>query len=431
MGCPKNVVEGELVAGIVRDAGWGMTTEIAKASDVLVHTCAFIRDARKESESVIAGCLSRKDHGLVDRVFVSGCLVQDDIKALKDRFPGVDGYLGTGRLREIGRLLEKGSGTCCGRPGGLMASRSPRLLSTDLPSAYLRIAEGCDHRCSFCSIPRLRGGYRSRPAAAIVREAEELVGRGVRELVVIAQDTSSYGRDLYGVASLGKLLRRIAAIKDARWIRLMYAYPTTVGPDVIDLLAHEPKLCSYLDIPLQHVADSVLARMQRPRKAAELVRSLMERVPGISLRTSFIVGFPGETEREFRALRDFVAQGFFDHAGVFEYSANPGVPSSRYGRQIPETLKRERYRELMLAQKKVVAGRQRARIGKIYEVLTEHHVALNGKQHTRNTWAGRAAFQAPEVDGTVVFRGHAKRGAFSKVSITGYRGYDLTGTIVE
>jgi ribosomal protein S12 methylthiotransferase len=421
LGCPKNVVEGEQIAGLLHDAGLRLTTDIGAADYALVHTCSFIADARAESENVIRQLLRLRQSGWLKKLLVSGCLVQADGKEVQRLYPEIDGFIGTGELHRIGELFNDGTPPfIVGKPGGLLESPSPRLLSSSLPSAYLRLSEGCNHRCSFCIIPQLRGKYRSRKKGTVLAEASSLAAQGIEELILIAQDTSCYGKDLYGRFALADLLRKLSAIDGVRWLRLMYAYPGTVNRQLIETIKREPKVCKYIDIPLQHASDRVLKSMRRGSGTRQVVEQLKNRIPGLALRSSFIVGFPGETDKEFEELARFVEEGWFEHAGVFEYSAYPGTAAAGFPDQVPETIKRERRRQLMLIQKKVVNRNNRRRVGSIEEVLTE------GKT-PEGRCAGRASFQAPEIDSKVLFSGVARPGEFTTVKITGVKGYDLVG----
>lgn len=419
LGCPKNTVEAEGMAGLLSSRGITLTTDIAAADYALVHTCSFINDARDESSRAIRALSRLKEEGKLEKIFVTGCLVQQEGKKIAELFPTVDGFIGTGELDKLPGLIRGGPRILCGKAGGLLDPGAPRLLSSSLPSAYLRLAEGCNHRCGFCLIPRLRGKYVSRPEGSILREAEELAECGIEELNLIAQDTTYYGYDRQARFGLPSLIRKLAKIRGIRWIRLLYAYPSTVSTELLKVIADEEKLCKYIDIPLQHVSGNVLERMRRPRNARETVRRITGAVPGISLRTTMIVGYPGETEKDIAELADFVSEGWFEHLGVFEYSHHPDAPSARLGGQVPAGAKRERRREVMAAQKKAVRKKNLSRVGKTYDVLVE---SRNG-----GTWSGRTVFQAPEIDEKTLFSGKAKIGAFVPVTITGTTGYDLNG----
>jgi ribosomal protein S12 methylthiotransferase len=427
LGCPKNIVEGEQMAALCAAAGIAITADLTAADTTIIHTCSFIQDARTESIAAIRRMLARKKAGKLRRVFVTGCLTQDDRKTIAADFPAVDGFAGTGGLDKIAELLTGGQRFICPPAGGLIESPHPRLLSSALPSAYLRIAEGCNHRCGFCAIPRLRGAYRSRRREKIIAEARDLAARGIREIVLVAQDTTSYGRDLYGTYALPELIRSLARITDVRWIRLLYAYPSSVTTALADVFLEEEKLCRYIDMPLQHVSERVLRAMRRPVHALETLRRLKERVPGLAVRSTFIVGYPGETARDFRELRVAVADGWFEHLGVFEYSAVRDTAAAARDHQVPVAVRQERRSELMLLQQKVVAAHHQERLGSSEEVLVEYPVKRGRSVMT----ACRARFQAPEIDSVIVTKERLQPGSFALLRITGSAGYDLYGESVE
>lgn len=429
LGCPKNIVEGERLAGIIQAQGLTLTTDVNHADCAVVHTCSFIGDARRESSRVIRSLMRLKNAGRLQKVYVTGCYVQDEGPAIARLFPGVDGFLGTGTLAKLGEAIVSGGGFLAGPPGGLLDSAAPRLLSSTLPSAYLRIAEGCNHRCSFCTIPRFRGRYKSRPLSAIVTEAQALVDAGIRELILVAQDITAYGRDRSGRLQLPLVVRKLARIDGLRWIRLLYAYPSTVTDELLAVMRDEEKVCRYLDMPLQHASPSVLRRMRRPALVRPLLERITARVPGIALRTTFIVGFPSESAADFAQLRDLVAEGWFEHAGVFAYSDQPRAASSAFSGVVPSAVAAARRKELMGVQRRVVRTRAAARIGTVEELLVEGNQQI--RYNTKNSVVvGRTRFQAPEIDSVVHARGTAPAGSFVSVRITGSRGYDLLGTII-
>lgn len=429
LGCPKNIVEGEHMAGILREQGLILTTDLAHADCAVVHTCSFIGDARDESVRMIRSLVKLKKTGHLKKVIVTGCYVQDEGKKIAEMFPGVDGFMGTGMLSSLGSFVTDGGGFCSGSAGGLLAPSTPRLLSSTLPSAYLRIAEGCNHRCSFCSIPRLRGRYVSRSLTDIVNEARHLADAGIRELVLVAQDITAYGRDRSGHLMLPQLLKKIARINDIAWIRLLYAYPSTVSDELIDSIKDEEKMCRYLDVPLQHASRDVLRRMKRPQQVRPLLERLKKHVPDIAVRTTFIVGFPGETNEDFNQLRTLVSEGWFEHLGAFAYSDHPRTMSARFLDKVPESIALKRQKELMRVQKKIVHQHNAARIGSFEEILVERQIQK--RYNTKSSLiVGRARFQAPEIDSTVIVAGVVTPGTFVRVKITGFNGYDLIGTLV-
>ncbi|MBN1622581.1 MAG: 30S ribosomal protein S12 methylthiotransferase RimO [Endomicrobiales bacterium] len=425
LGCPKNIVEGESLAGILNENNWNLTTDINKADCVLVHTCAFISEAKKESGNVINVLSKLKKSGKLQRLIVSGCMAQEEGENIFNEFPCVDGIIGTGHLDQIQDVITGKRRVVVNSPGGLLESNSPRLLSTNLVTTYIRIAEGCSHRCSYCLIPALRGPYLSRSMESILREAEELADEGIKELVLISQDTTSYGKDLYGSFKLSELLKKLARIKKLKLIRVLYSYPKSVNDEFIRTLKDEDKICKYLDLPLQHVSNRVLRSMGRPGDIRKLLENIKKSIPDLSLRTTFIVGFPGETENEFRELYDFVSEGWFDHLGVFEYSPHPQIRSNCLSNQVSDSVKHKRKQQLMLLQRKIVNKKNKGRIGATMEVLVENH------EKKGNYFVGRSYFQAPEVDSKIFVKGDAKTGEFCRIKITGQKGYDLIGEVID
>ncbi|MBN1823644.1 MAG: 30S ribosomal protein S12 methylthiotransferase RimO [Endomicrobiales bacterium] len=424
LGCPKNVVEGENMAGLLKDAGWSFTADVNEADCAVVHTCSFIRDAQRESEAAIRRLCGLKKRGGLKKLIVTGCHVQSNSESLIDKYPEVDGFLGTGSLEMINEIAGRGVSCLVTEPGGFLETLpgKGRLLSSALPSAYLRVSEGCDHRCGFCVIPRMRGGYRSRKKENIVLEARELAERGVREFILIAQDTTSYGRDIYGFFALSKLLKDLCRVDGVKWIRLMYGYPGSVTDELLDVIAGEDRICKYIDLPLQHVSEKVLKLMKRPAGARQTARRVKSRVPGVFLRTSLITGFPGEGKREFEELLGFVSEGWFDHMGVFEYSDVEGAASCSLINKIKKNTAVSRKKALMLEQQRVVKIKNGKLVGKTAEVLLEK--GLGGGR-----FRGRAWFQSPEVDGSVFLKAKtgSREGDFVKTTIEGFSGYDLKG----
>ncbi len=429
LGCPKNIVEGEQMAGILQAQGFSLTTDLAHADIAVIHTCSFIGDARNESSRMIRSLVQRKKLGRLKKVIVTGCFVQDEGKQIMRLFPGVDGFMGTGTLGSLGSFIESSDRYCVGSAGGLLESSATRLLSSALPSAYVRIAEGCNHRCSFCTIPRLRGRYVSRSMSSVVAEARQLADIGIRELVLVAQDVTVFGRDRSGRLMLPHLLTNLARIPAIRWIRLLYAYPSTVSDELLGVMNDEEKICRYIDMPLQHASPAVLKRMHRPLHVRALLERIKKRVPGIAVRTTFITGFPGETKEDFNQLRSLIAEGWFEHLGVFAYSDQSRAASAKYLDKVPAALALSRQKELMSVQQKIVRRHNAARIGSIEEMLVERQ---EQKRYNAKTpfVAGRTRFQAPEIDSIVRAAGSASNGTFVRVKITGFSGYDLLGTIL-
>jgi len=434
LGCPKNLVDSETMLGLLKDAGFEITGREREADVLIVNTCSFIDDAKEESIKTILELARLKEEGKCRALLVTGCLAQRYPGELQAEMPEIDGLIGTGLLPGVPgvvrRVLAGEKVVAVGAPGYLHSARLSRILATPGYTAYLKIAEGCDNRCSYCTIPAVRGPFRSREIDDLLAEAEELAGRGVKELILVAQDTTRYGKDLYGRPVLDGLLGRLAAVEGLVWLRLLYTYPTLLTDELIRLMAREKKICRYLDLPLQHAANPVLSRMNRRggrEEAARLVEKLRSEVPGITLRTSFIVGFPGETEEDFRELLDFMAQVRFDRVGVFAYSREEGTTAAEMSGQAPEAVKVERRERAMALQQEISLEKNRRKIGEEITVLVEE----SGLKE-RGFYTGRSEGDAPEIDGRVYFKADRilNPGDFVKVSVKGARPYDLTGELV-
>ena len=418
LGCAKNLVDSERLLARLATAGALVGAPADEADVVLVNTCGFIDPARRESLSVIDDYVQLKEKRPDLKVFVLGCLVVHDRAALERNFPEVDGFFGIDEGMAIVRA--------CGLAGE--ETGDTRLLLTPPHTAYLRIADGCDNRCSYCTIPSIRGPFHSRPADEILAEARSLASLGVRELNLIGQDTTAYGKDLPGSPSIAALLADLDAIDGVRWIRLLYAHPARLGDDLIRAYTRLTKLVPYVDLPLQHVSDRILAAMGRrvDRAAIDaLLARLRESVPGIALRTTFIVGFPGETDAEFDELVRAVEEIRFDHMGAFAYSPEPGTAAADMpGRVAPEVVA-ERLDRLLALQTDVVLEKNRSRIGDVVDVL------VDGSDDTPGVTIGRTATQAPDVDPVTCLRGRHAPGQFVRARITGSSELDLTATIVR
>lgn len=440
LGCAKNLVDTEVMLGTLARAGYQITPQAEAADVIIVNTCSFIDAAREESRQAIEEALSHKRRGRCRAVVVTGCWPQTAAGELAQTFPGVDAFVGVGgveRVAEVvGRLVggeEKPATPLISvpPPDYLYDHTSPRLLATPPWLAYLKIADGCDHRCAFCTIPRIRGRYRSRELDSVVAEAARWAGEGVGEAVVVAQDTTRYGLDRYGEPMLVPLLRRLAAIEPLRWIRVMYGHPDSIDDALIDLLAAGGKLCRYLDIPFQHSHPAVLRRMRRRGDGdayLTLIERIRSRVPEVTLRTSLLVGHPGEGEDEFQHLLDFLEAAQFDRAGVFAYSREADTASGEAGDQVPGEVGRHRRDLLMQAQQRISSVRNRAWVGREIDVLLE---GAGGEAD----WTGRSERDAPEVDGVVYVRAGRRRkvarpGDFVRVRITESGPYDLLGGLV-
>jgi ribosomal protein S12 methylthiotransferase len=413
LGCAKNLVDSERLLARLAESGGLVGAPPEEADVILVNTCGFIAPARRESMAVIAEYAVFKEADPQTRIFVVGCLVEREREALRTELPFVDGFFGLGEQEAI----VEACGLSRGKDDGA------RLLLTPAHTAYLRISDGCDNRCAYCTIPLIRGGLRSRRPHEILREAEDLVANGVRELNVIGQDTTSYGRDLPESYPIDRLLREIAEIEDLRWLRLLYAHPAHFSDDLVETFAETPKLCPYIDLPLQHLDDGILRRMGRRVTQAdciELIATLRERLPDVAIRTTFIVGFPGESASAFQTLVSLVKELQFEHLGAFAYSREPGTPAAEFPDQIPEAEKDRRVDEVMRAQQTIAFARNRARMGE------QHEVILDGPTDEPNVWVGRTQMQAPDVDSVTLVRGRNLRaGQFLDVRIADVDGYDL------
>jgi ribosomal protein S12 methylthiotransferase len=447
LGCPKNLVDAEVMLGMAEEAGHEITTDAEGADVLVVNTCAFIDRAKKESVDTILEMAELKKQAPGRRLVVTGCLAERYRDELKKEIPEIDVVLGTG---EVPQIVEALTGTTEGgasaRPGVIPLTfhkstprfgidlptyiydaNTPRRLATPGHYAYVKIAEGCDYKCAFCIIPKMRGHYRSRSIESILAEAKSLAARGVKELLLISQDTSFYGVDRKERGALPRLLRALNEVDGLEWIRLLYLYPTTIGADVIDAIAECDKVCKYIDLPLQHASDRVLKRMKRPGTRASyerLLSNIRERIPGVTLRTTFIVGFPGETEEDFQELLRFIETIEFDHVGVFTYSHEEGTSAYELADNVPAATKKRRQKALMARQKELVTRRQAARVGERLRLVVdgpsdEHELVLRG----------RIAGQAPEIDPQVYLTDcdptEFPAGKFVDVEVVGAREYDL------
>ena len=470
LGCPKNLVDSEVMLGLAQQQGHQLTRDAADADVLIVNTCAFIDKAKQESIDTILEMAEHKKSGACRRLIVTGCLAERYRDELRAEIPEIDAVLGTGDVPEIVRAIgigDQGSGMGDQRSGirvpllrangqavslnppvpdprppvpdprppvphppslptYIYDADTPRLLATPRHYAYIKIAEGCDYKCAFCIIPKLRGRYRSRSHESIVREAETLAARGVKELLLISQDTSFYGVDQKERGALARLLRALNLIDGLEWIRMLYLYPTTIGDDVLDAMAESGKVCKYVDLPLQHASDAVLKRMKRPGTRASyeaLLDRIRRRVPGVSLRTTFIVGFPGETDADYAELERFVDATGFDHVGVFTYSHEEGTSAHGLDDTVGARTKAARRNRLMKRQERIVRRAQRQRVGATARLVidgpAEHELVLRG----------RLASQAPDIDPLVYLTdcdpSRYAPGQFIDAEIVGSQGYDL------
>ncbi len=436
LGCPKNLVDSERMLGRLAQDGYTLVPDADGADVVVINTCGFIEPARQESLAVIREMVGLKDQGRVGAVVVAGCLAERKKGDLLDEVPGVDhlvGVFGREQISEVLRRVVDGrtEQRTLFRPAPVRAlDDTARLRITPRHYAYLKISEGCDRLCTFCAIPAMRGKHVTKPIEEVVREARELAADGVRELIVVAQDTTYYGLDLYGRVRLADLLRELERVEGLEWIRLLYTYPIHFSDDLIATLADSGKVVPYLDMPLQHVNDRVLRRMQRRVNRSEiekLITRLRAAVPGIVLRTTFIVGFPGETEAEFGELEEFVRETRFERVGVFPYSYEPGTPATRLDGHVDDAVKDERQRRLMETQQEVAFSWARAQVGREIEVMVD-----GPDPEIPSLAQGRGHADAPDIDGVVRVKGKGLRaGDLVRVKVTGSDGYDLAGRAIS
>ncbi|HET9552486.1 MAG TPA: 30S ribosomal protein S12 methylthiotransferase RimO [Anaeromyxobacteraceae bacterium] len=431
LGCPKNRVDSEVMLGTLTQAGYRLVREPSQAEIIVVNTCGFIESAKVESVDAIVELAEQKREGRCKKLVVTGCLVQRHAEELSKELPEVDHFLGTGAYQDIARVVADAQAArlVVPDPDFVHSAASPRINSLPKQTAYLKIAEGCDNACAFCIIPQLRGPQRSRSVEDLVAEAELLASQGTVELSLVAQDLTAYGQDLPGKTRLVHLLPELCKVEGIRWIRLHYAYPRDFPVSLMEVIAREPKIVKYLDMPLQHSSDRLLRAMKRGRDSAflrELLKRLRAEIPGLALRTSLIVGLPGETEADFEDLLRFVEEERFERLGVFEYSAEEGTPAATMDAQVPAALKRERFERVMELQRDISHDHQQAMIGRTVEVLVEGRA-----EETEHLLAGRHAQQAPEIDGlTYVNDGVAYPGEIVTLEITDAADYDLVGRVV-
>jgi ribosomal protein S12 methylthiotransferase len=430
LGCAKNLVDSEVMLGALKKAGYGLVSSPGDADVVIVNTCGFIGPARAEAEATLRRILRLKRDDPAKKVVAAGCYVERDRESLRARFPGVDAWTGVRSFDEIAAVVE-------GRPLSgpdrtfLYSDRSPRLVSTPGPWAYIKVSEGCSHRCGFCAIPLIKGPYVSRSAASILREARALASQGIREIDLISHDTTWFGRDRGRRDGFVALLKCLARVGGLDWIRFLYGYPEEIDGPLLEVMAG-PKFCRYFDIPFQH-ADAGLLRLMKRGLAADRALRLVDRIrtklPGAAIRTSLIVGFPGEGPKEFAALRRFVEAARFDHLGVFTYSPERGTPSYGLAETVRPEEKEDRRREIMDLQAVISLAHNRSRIGQTIDVLVE---GPDGR--AARLWTGRGRFQAPEVDGVVRFGlppGLAEPpSSIVRVEVVAADPYDLTGRLV-
>ena len=434
LGCDKNLVDTEMMLGLLNKDGYTFTDDEHEADVVVVNTCCFIGDAKEESVNTILEMAELKKEGRCKALIVTGCMAQRYKQEILDEIPEVDGILGTSTYDEISNVLKKVLGgsreSCFHDLNALPNVEVPRVVTTGGYYAFLKIAEGCDKRCTYCIIPDLRGSYRSVPMDRLIEEAKQLASQGVKELILVAQETTLYGIDLYKKKSLPKLLHELCKIPGIQWIRIQYCYPEVITQELIETIREEEKVCNYLDIPIQHASDRILKRMGRrtnQKQLREMIASLRSQIPDIALRTTLISGFPGETEEDQEEVMRFVDEMEFERLGVFAYSQEEDTPAAEFPDQVPQELKEERRDEIMELQQEISYEKSQSMIGKVLEVMIE------GKVADENAYVGRTYMDAPGVDGLIFINTDLDlmSGDFVRAKVTGALEYDLIGEICD
>ena len=439
LGCDKNLVDTEVMLGLLAKKGHQMIDDETQADIVIVNTCCFIHDAKEESIQTILEMAQLKETAVLKKLIVTGCLAQRYKEEILEEIPEVDAVLGTTSYDEIAEVID---GLFSDSPmeradarmimkdvDYLPETQKGRLVTTGGHFAYLKIAEGCDKHCTYCIIPKIRGNFRSVPMEELIDEAKELADQGVKELILVAQETTLYGKDIYGEKSLPRLLKALCKIQGLRWIRILYCYPEEITDELIQVIKEEPKICHYLDLPIQHASDAILKRMGRKTSKEQLISiigKLREEIQDITLRTTLITGFPGETDEQHEELMDFVDQMEFERLGVFTYSPEEDTPAAEMPDQISEEIKQDRQAELMELQQDIVFDRNEDLIGE--EML----VMIEGKVADENAYVGRTYRDAPNVDGLIFVNTDEElvSGDFAKVKVTGAMDYDLIGELL-
>jgi len=438
LGCPKNSVDTEYLLGDLTTHGYEITAHQEEAEVLIVNTCGFIESAKRESIDAILEMAQLKLDGKCRKLIVTGCLSERYSEDLLREIPEIDHLLGVNQYPRLKEILN-GSGNSRGAakarnlvdtPAEYFAPYAQRILTTPFYSAYLKIGEGCSNKCAFCIIPKMRGNFRSFPLEALLVEAGQLAEKGVRELNLVSQDTTMYGFDLRMKDGLVRLLKALAGVGGIEWIRLFYCYPTFINSELIELIAAEKKICSYIDVPLQHTHDEMLAKMKRQERekgVRSMLDEIREKIPGVALRTTFITGFPGETDAHFTHMKNFVCEMQFDHVGVFTYSHEEGTTAYQYPDDVPRKVKEERKDELMAVQRDICRNRNHSRIGGVYPVLVEGLDADEGFLVT-----GRLETQGPDIDGQVIIeRSDVEPGRILPMRITGATDYDLVAACID
>ena len=455
LGCDKNLVDSEIMLGLLSKEGYAITNELSEADYAIVNSCCFIGDAKEESINTIIEIGELKKEGKLKGLIVTGCLAQRYQSMITDELPEADAVIGTTAYDNIVSAIAeiKSKNGLADKSlyiedlERLAGGEEHRLVPAGEVSSYIKIAEGCNKRCTYCIIPYIRGNYRSIPMETIVKEAEELAKQGTKELLLVAQETTLYGVDIYGKKALPELVHELSKISGIEWIRLLYCYPEEITDEIIEAIKNEKKVCHYIDLPIQHSSDAILRRMARKTNQAELrerIAKLRKEIPDITLRTTLITGFPGETEEDFKELYNFVDEMEFDRLGVFTYSAEEGTPAAEMDGQVDEEVKIARRNEIMELQQEISAEKAEGRIGKVYEVLVEGTVpvdSVNGEafasimevnEDGKKVYIGRTYMDAPDVDGQVFFESDYEimSGELAEVEIIASDEYDLFGVLV-
>lgn len=433
LGCDKNLVDTEVMLGMLASRGYEMTNEEQEADIIVINTCCFIHDAKEESIQNILEMAEYKKSGSAKALIVTGCMAERYRQEILDEIPEVDEVLGT---TAYDRILDAVDAALAGQHEVMTADldalplpETKRLVTTGGHFAYLKIAEGCDKHCTYCIIPKIRGNFRSVPMERLLKEAQDLAEQGVKELILVAQETTLYGKDLYGEKSLPKLLRELCKISGIRWIRILYCYPEEITDELIQVMKEEPKICHYLDLPIQHANDTILKRMGRRTSKQELidiVQKLRKEIPDICLRTTLITGFPGETQEQHEEVMEFIDTLEFDRLGAFTYSPEEDTPAATFEDQIDEEVKEDRQADIMELQQEIAFDKAEDMIGR--EVL----VMIEGKVADENAYVGRTYRDAPNVDGLIFINTDVEliSGDFAKVKVTGALDYDLIGELM-
>ena len=435
LGCDKNLVDSEHMSGLLSAAGYEFTDDEAEAEIIVINSCCFIKDAKEESINTIFEMAKYKTEGKCKALILAGCLAQRYHEEIKTEIPEIDICIGTTAIDEIANAIdkffsEKKKLQCMSDINDLSGERAPRSLSMPASYAYLKIAEGCDKHCTYCIIPQIRGNYRSVPMELLLNEARQIAENGIKEIILVAQETTMYGKDIYGRKMLHVLLRELARIPEISWIRILYCYPEELYDELIDVIADEQKICKYLDIPIQHASDSILKRMGRNTtnlQLCEIISKLRSRIPDIVLRTTLISGFPGESDNDHKKNLEFVENIEFERLGVFTYSAEENTPAADMSGQIPESLKEERRNQIMELQQDIVFKHSEKHIGNVYIAVIEGHIP------GEHAYLGRTYMDIPGVDSNifVVTDEELMTGDFVRVKVTGINDYDLIGEIAS